>query len=194
VEQKGDYIKEELELAAEGGEEEQGGEQKEEVTYTPAGGGGVIPGEGGLSYDSEWVRFMNQLSKDSSMASLVGYLKKVSLTPRAKGKLRMYITTLLDAEFAVSKIRNREDFWSVLDEKNILDADLPLGLCRFDITPEFIHIIDLVSSKWQIKILRSFGGFERGMLATQRTESISEERTRNVPPKSVKESVKNLWK
>ena len=169
-------------------------QQQKEVDYTSVSSSGTIPGEGGLGYDNEWVRLLNRLANDSTLAELVEYLRKVNLTPRAKGKLRMYIATLLDTEFAVSKIRNRDDFWSVLDEKNILDADLTLGLCRFDITPEFIHITDLVNNKWQIKILRSFGGFERSMLATQRTESVSEERVKSAPSKSVKESVKNLWK
>lgn len=160
-------------------------------------GAPMMQGEqgGNLGYDSEWVRFLDQLSNDESMSTIVHYINKVQLTSRAKEKLIVYITTILDREFAVSRIENNEDYLKLLDKKQILDCDLPLGLTRFDISPEFTHIIDLIAIKWDIKIRRSMGaGFERKILATSRTENISEERVRNMSnKKSTSDKVRGLF-
>ena len=150
-----------------------------EPTHPEMQGGSEIPPQ--IGYDSEWVRFLSQLSDDESLATLVAYIRTADLTMRAKNKLIVYITTLLDREFAVSRISDYEDFLRLLDKKQILDAGLPLGLTRFDQTPEFQHIIDLIAIKFDIKIRRSMGGgFERRILATSRTENVTEERIKNI--------------
>ena len=151
-------------------------------------------GEPNLGFDNEWVRFLSQLSDDESLATLVAYITKVDLSTRAKDKLIVYITTLLDREFAVSRLADYEDFLRLVDKKQILDADLPLGLTRFDQTPEFAHIIDLIAIKWDIKIRRSMRGFERGILATSRTENVTEERIKNIgAKKSTADKVRGLF-
>ena len=158
-------------------------------------GGNEVPPENPIGYDSEWVRFLNQLSEDESLATIVAYIKSADLTIRAKNKLIVYITTLLDREFAVSRIADYEDFLRLLDKKQILDAGLPLGLTRFDQTPEFAHIVDLIAIKFDIKIRRSMGnGFERRILATSRTENVTEERVRNIgAKKTTGEKVRGLF-
>ena len=128
-----------------------------------------------MDFDNEWVRLMDKLSHDSTLVELVEYLKVINLTPRAKNKLRILLNTLLDKEFAVTRIRNQREEWKVMDEFDIILADLPLGLCKYDMSPEFIHTIELLQVKFAAKILRSFGGFERKMMATQRSESMVEQ-------------------
>ena len=151
-------------------------------------------GEPNLGFDNEWVRFLSQLSDDESLATLVAYITKVDLSIRAKNKLIVYITTLLDREFAVSRLADYEDFLRLVDKKQILDADLPLGLTRFDQTPEFAHIIDLIDMKWSIKVRRSMRGFERGILATSRTENVTEERIKNIGnKKTTADKVRGLF-
>ena len=151
-------------------------------------------GEPNLGFDNEWVRFLSQLSDDESLATLVAYITKVDLSTRAKDKLIVYITTLLDREFAVSRLADYEDFLRLVDKKQILDADLPLGLTRFDQTPEFAHIIDLIDMKWSIKVRRSMKGFERGILATSRTENVTEERIKNIgSKKTTADKVRGLF-
>ena len=152
-------------------------------------------GEPSIGYDSEWVRFLSQLSEDESLATLVAYITKADLTIRAKNKLIVYITTLLDREFAVSRIENYEDFLRLLDKKQILDAGLPLGLTVYDQTPSFQHIIDLIAIKFDIKIRRSMGGgFERRILATSRTENVTEERIKDIgSKKSTADKVRGLF-
>lgn len=157
-----------------------------------------IPNSGApqeIGYDSEWVRFLNQLSNDESLITIVAYIKSVDLTIRAKNKLMVYITTLLDREFAVSRISDYEDFLRLLDKKQIVDAGLPLGLTVYDQTPEFQHIVDLIALKFDIKIRRSMGGgFERRILATSRTENVSEERVKNIgEKKSTGDKVRGLF-
>lgn len=172
-------------------EYEEGTPPEENEPTAPEMPGG---GESQIGYDSEWVRFLSQLSEDESLATLVAYITKVDLSIRAKNKLIVYITTLLDREFAVSRLADYEDFLRLVDKKQILDADLPLGLTRFDQTPEFAHIIDLIDMKWSIKVRRSMRGFERGILATSRTENVTEERIKNIEnKKSTADKVRGLF-
>jgi len=146
---------------------------------------GIIEEEGGVEssvaeFDNEWVRFLSELNKDATMRDLVFYLKNSSLTDRAKEKIRVYITTLLDKEFAVSRITDRSDHRRLIDDKELIDADIPLGLTRFDMTPEFHHIINLIRIKFGIKIRRSLGGFERRMIPTQIRETLEEQKLQNM--------------
>jgi len=156
--------------------------------------GGIMPS--GYGYDNEWVRFLNIISSDESLVHIAGYLRQISLTNRAKTKLTVYIQTLLDREFTVSRIRDSGDYMRVLDDKNLIDADLPLGLTRFDITPEFQHVINLIRIKFGIKIRRSLGGFERKVMATQRQETVTEERTQmpTEQERSVSNRVRDIFR
>ena len=157
--------------------------------------GGEVVETPQIGYDGEWVRFLSQLSEDESLSTIVAYIKSADLTTRAKNKLTVYITTLLDREFAVSRIADYEDFLRLLDKKQILDAGLPLGLTVYDMTPSFQHIVDLIAIKFDIKVRRSMGnGFERRILATSRTENVTEERVRNIgAKKSTGEKVRGLF-
>ena len=170
-------------------------EEYEDTEEEFVGSGGITAGGGdpqrppvvepAIGFENEWVRFLARLSEDSSLGPLVSYIESIALTDRAKTKLQIYIITLLDKEFAISRLENREDYMKLMDDKYILDADLPLGLTRFDITPEFQHVLDLVRIKFGIKIRRSMGaGFERKIIATTRSENVNEERIRTKAAKA----------
>lgn len=143
------------------------------------------------SYDNEWVRFIDKLSTDKAMGDIVEYINLVELTDKAKKKLIVYIRTLLDKEFATSRIVSNSDLQKLMDHKNLIDCDMPLGLTRFDMTPEFQHIINLLRIKFGIKIRRSMGGFERRILATQRSEVLNEERVTGMNEAQEKHGVMN---
>jgi len=153
---------------------------------------------GGAEFDNEWVRFLSELNKDASLADLVFYLRRANLTDRAKWKIQIYITTLLDREFAVSRITDRVDHRRLMDDKNLIDADLTLGLTRFDITPEFHHIVNLIRIKFGIKVRRSIGGFERRMIPTQITETLAEEKSQAMEEegrsRNISEHVRTLFR
>lgn len=126
------------------------------------------PAEPSLAFDSEWVRFLNQLSADETLKSLSDYIRIAPLTRRGKYKLMVYIKILLDREFTMSNLTGKSDVESLSLDKLLIDADLPLGLTRFDLSPEFQHIINLVRIKFGIKSRRSLFGFERISVNTQR--------------------------
>lgn len=154
-----------------------------------------VPTEG-MGYDSEWVRFLDALGKDASAMYIVDYLRSVELTDRAKQKLIILTRVILDKEFAVSRIRDQADLTRLIDDRNLVEADINLGLTVFDLSPEFQHVLNLLRIKSDIKIRRSVGGFERKMISTQRSEAYSEERVRPQADteRSIREKGRALFK
>jgi hypothetical protein len=155
------------------------------------------PSEPPMGFDSEWVRFLNQLSADETTKSLADYIKIAPLTRRAKYKLMIYIKTLLDREFTMSNILDKSDMSSVQLDKLLIDADLTLGLTRFDLSPEFQHIINLVRIKFGIKVRRSLFGFERINVNTQRSVQESNEGggdQRVEVKRNIRDRIKDLFK
>ena len=119
-------------------------------------------------FDNEFVRFLDTLLKDSTTREIAEYILRSSLSIKAKEKLILYAYTLLHKEFAITRLRGERDLHRILIQKSLIDADLPLGLTKFDLTPEFHHIVGLITIKFQAKLLRSMDGFERIALVSQR--------------------------
>ena len=159
---------------------------------------GVIfnPSEPPVGFDSEWVRFLNQLSADETTKSMADYIRIAPLTRRAKYKLMIYIKTLLDREFSMSNVVDSKDMDMLNLDKLLIDADLPLGLTRFDMSPEFQHIINLVRIKFGIKTRRSLFGFERLNVNTQRTVQESNESSGGgmEVKKNIRDRIKDLFR
>lgn len=176
-------------MSEEGEEPEEEYMEREPPTFQS-----VEPNQG-TGYDDEWTRFLDSLARDTSMIHIVEYLSRASLTDRAKERLMIYTRTLLDTEFAVSRIRDENDLTRVFDDKNLVDADLPLELTVFDMTAEFQHALNLLRIKFGIKVRRSIGGYERGMIATQRTEAKTEEvRPQARTDRSIQNKVRSLFR
>ena len=119
-------------------------------------------------FDNEFIRFLDALLKDSTTREIAEYILHSSLSITAKEKLILYAYTLLHREFAITRLRGERDLQRILIQKSLIDADLPLGLTNFDLTPEFHHIVGLITIKFQAKLLRSMDGFERIALVSQR--------------------------
>jgi len=119
-------------------------------------------------FDNEFIRFLDALLKDSTTREIAEYILRSSLSITAKEKLILYAYTLLHREFAITRLRGERDLQRILIQKSLIDADLPLGLTKFDLTPEFHHIVGLITIKFQAKLLRSMDGFERIALVSQR--------------------------
>ena len=128
-----------------------------------------------LMFDNEFVRFLSTLLKDETTREIAEYIISSPLSLVAKEKLVLYAYTLLHREFAVTRLRGERDLRRILIQKSLIDADLPLGLTRFDLTPEFHHVVNLISIKFQAKLLRSVDGFERIALVSQRQITAREE-------------------
>ena len=119
-------------------------------------------------FDNEFVRFLDTLLKDSTTREIAEYILRSSLSIKAKEKLILYAYTLLHKEFAITRLRGERDLHRILIQKSLIDADLPLGLTKFDLTPEFHHIVGLITIKFQAKLLRSMDGFERELHLSHR--------------------------
>jgi len=128
-----------------------------------------------LMFDNEFVRFLSTLLKDETTREIAEYIINSPLSLVAKGKLVLYAYTLLHREFAITRLRGERDLKRLLLQKSLIDADLPLGLTKFDLTPEFHHIVGLITIKFQAKLLRSMDGFERIALVSQRQVVAREE-------------------
>ena len=158
--------------------EEEMEERKEERESEEEGFDELIAPEGRLPtpriqadealFDNEFVRFLDTLLKDSTTREIAEYILRSSLSIKAKEKLILYAYTLLHKEFAITRLRGERDLHRILIQKSLIDADLPLGLTKFDLTPEFHHIVGLITIKFQAKLLRSMDGFERIALVSQR--------------------------
>jgi len=153
------------------GREEEQGSREEDYEYELAPEGHLptphIKAEETL-FDNEFVRFLHKLLEDTTTREIAEYILNSSLSITAKEKLVLYAYTLLHKEFAITRLRGERDLKRILLQKSLIDADLPLGLTKFDLTPEFHHIVDLIAIKFQAKLLRSMDGFERIALVSQR--------------------------
>lgn len=126
-------------------------------------------------YDNEWVRFTNQLSKNESLGKIAYYAKTCKFTPRAKKKIIMYCYALLGRNLAVTYIKN-EHMWNILNaDKAVIDSTLKLGLTNFDITDQFVMIMDAISLQFTIMCDQAIGGFERKQINTTKREISREE-------------------
>jgi len=140
-------------------------------------------------FDNEFVRFLDTLLKDSTTREIAEYILRSSLSIKAKEKLILYAYTLLHKEFAITRLRGERDLHRILIQKSLIDADLPLGLTKFDLTPEFHHIVGLITIKFQAKLLRSMDGFERIALVSQR-QIVAREELMRMDEYEVKERLK----
>lgn len=117
-------------------------------------------------YDNEWVRFVNQLSKNESLGKIAHFAASCKFTPRAKRKIISYTYALLGRNLAVTFIRNEHERNMLYCDKAVLDAVLKLGLTNFDITPEFEIIVDMISFQFSVMAFQATGGFERKQINT----------------------------
>ena len=124
-------------------------------------------------YDGELVKFLNQISKDEFAPHLASYILSNKFTPRAKKKLITFMRNLLDREYAVTKLDPQDSgkqFWMLRDKLQILKAEFPLGLTKYDMSPELQWVLSSIDMKWLAKVYRSMGGFERKSIQTSRHE------------------------
>lgn len=117
-------------------------------------------------YDNEWVRFVNQLSKNETLGKIAYFAKLSKFTPRAKRKIISYTYGLLGRNLAVTYIRNEHDRNRIDCDKAMLDAVLKLGITNFDITPEFEQIVDMVAFQYTVMVFQSTGAEERKAINT----------------------------
>ena len=126
-------------------------------------------------YDNEWVRFVNQLSKNESLGKIAHFAANSKFTRRAKRKIIIYTYSLLGRNLAVTYIKGVSERIRLDCDKAVIDCGLKLGLTNIDITPEFIQICDMISLQYTIMCDQAYGGFERKQINTTERKISREE-------------------
>ena len=65
-------------------------------------------------FDNEFVRFLNELLKDTTTREIAEYILNSSLSITAKEKLILYAYILLHKEFAITRLRGERDLNRIL--------------------------------------------------------------------------------
>ncbi len=132
-------------------------------------------------YDNEWVRFINQLSKNESLQKIAYFASGSKFTYRAKRKIISYTYALLGRNLAVTFIKDEHDRNILYCDKAVIDSVLKLGMTNFDVTPEFEMICDMISFQFSVMCMQATGGFERRAINTQERRTHHEENYPQIP-------------
>ena len=98
--------------------------------------------------DGELKQLHRWLLMDEAMRDIAEYIINSSLSYEAKLKLLTYAHILLIKECA--NIRGERDLQRLRTRKELIEAELPLGLTRFDIEkPEYHHTVNLISLRFE---------------------------------------------
>ena len=133
----------------------------------------------GYTYDNEWVKFMSDLSRNESALEIVKYIDNVKWTDNQKKTLVMYTRGSLGRGLSTSYLTGKTDYLRALDDFELIDTTLTIGLTRFDITPEFHHVIGMINAHRKLDLRRSMHAYFVGRIGTQTTEFVHEETRKN---------------
>lgn len=126
-------------------------------------------------FDGEWVRFINQLSKNETLIKIAYFAANSRFTWRAKRKIISYTYGLLGRNLAVTFVRGEHDRNILYCDKAVIDSVLKLGMTNFDLTPEFEMITNMISFQFSVMVFQATGGFERRAINTQERKVSREE-------------------
>ncbi len=133
------------------------------------------PNDDPRQFDGEWVRFVNQLSKNETLLKIAYFAANSDFTWRAKRKIISYTYGLLGRNLAVTFIRNEHDRNILYCDKAVMDSVLKLGMTNFDVTPEYEMITNMISFQFSVMLFQATGGFERRAINTQERKVSREE-------------------
>lgn len=127
------------------------------------------------NYDNEWIKFLAKLAENDSIKDIVNFIEATKWTDRQRFKIMAYCRVMLGRGLSTTYITGMNDYRRLYDDFTLTDCNLLLGMTRFDITPEFNLLIDMVHLHFGIESRRSKGGHFVERLGTQRTEFVHEE-------------------
>lgn len=130
-------------------------------------------------YENEWVKFMSQLSKNSSVKDIADYINSVHWSRRQKKTIMSYSQVILGNIFSTTKFENERDYRMLYDDKALIDCDLTVGLTRFDLTPEWNILLGMITIHFGAVSRMSKGGWFVGRIGAQRHEIVQEESGRD---------------
>src|SRR3990170_4669641 len=145
----------------------------------------------GIAFDNEFIKFIKQLAENKSTKDIVNYINLVEWTDRQKRTIMAYAKIVLGDGLSTTYIGNPRDYRMLYDDKALIDCDLPLGMTRFDITPEFNILLGLISLHFGLESRKSRGALFLRRVGTQSHEIIHEEKSR-LKPSGIKEKISGL--
>lgn len=128
------------------------------------------------AYDNEWIKFMSDLSNNKSALEIVEYINWIQWTDKQKQVLIMYTRGSLGRGLSTTYLTGKTDYLRALDDFELIDSVLTLGMSRFDLTPEFHHVIGMINAHRKLDLRRSMHAYFVGRIGTQTTEFVHEER------------------
>jgi len=145
----------------------------------------------GTAFDNEFIKFIKQLAENKSTKDIVNYINSIEWTDRQKRTIMAYAKIVLGDGLSTTYIGNPRDYRMLYDDKALIDCDLPLGMTRFDITPEFNILLGLISLHFGLESRKSRGALFLRRVGTQSHEIIHEEKSR-LKPSGIKEKISGL--
>ena len=123
-----------------------------------------------FNYDNEWVKFLSELSQNGSQKDICDFIKMNQWNERQMHKIMSYARIVLGRGVGTTFLASKNDLMCLRDDKSLIDCDVPLGLLRVDITPEFNMLMSMMSYHFRIESSRSINGFFIKRVGLQKTE------------------------
>lgn len=144
----------------------------------------VIPPEllQGDGFDNEWVKLMNQLSKNESLKDFVSYINSCYWSRRQKVTIIHVCKILLGNRFSTTYIDTEKEMYIMKDYKDLVLCNLPINLTRFDLTPEFSVLISMLEAHFEANLNMSKNGWYVKRVGTHSHDIMHEERLRDRQP------------
>ena len=143
------------------------------------------------AYDSEWIKFMREISKNENLVDIVGFIDGCTWTDRQKKTIMFYCRNLLGRNFSTTLITSKRDYLMLYDDKALVNCDIALGLTNFDVTPEFNILLGMIDLHFGVAARNSKGGFLVKRIGAQRVEINNELNDNKRTSSAFKDSLKD---
>ena len=131
------------------------------------------------NYDNEWITFLAKLAENESVKDIVEFIAGCQWTDRQKHKIMSFSKIVLGRGLATTYLSGFIDYRRAIDDYELCEAELILGMTCFDITPEWIELLDLITKHHNLELRRSKGAHFVENLGKQRIEVSHDEPRRD---------------
>ena len=108
-------------------------------------------------YDNEWVKFLKDLAENTSVKDILDYIEANKWTDRQRKTIMHYSKVVLGRGLSTTFLTSQIDYLMLKDDKALIDCDIPLSMTVYDMTPEFMILMDMVRLHFNIESRKSKG-------------------------------------
>lgn len=108
-------------------------------------------------YDNEWIKFLKDLAENTSVKDILEYINANKWTERQKKTIMHYSKVVLGRGLSTTFLTSNTDYLMLKDDKALIDCDIPLSMTVYDMTPEFMILMDMVRLHFNIESRKSKG-------------------------------------